>query len=67
MRVTISYELPEESDDVGQILFVRDAFSALWDIKMACRKHWKYNEDPKKVLDEIMELIPDDILERFYT
>jgi hypothetical protein len=67
MKAILEYHLPEESDELGRAIFSHDMYSAMWDIQMALRKHYKYDEDPIKVLEEIQELIPTELMEKFWT
>lgn len=62
MRATISFTLPDESDEFDAALQGHDALALLWQIKSHCRsilKHCEPAEEERRLASEISAMISD--------
>ena len=59
MRHTISFNLPDEKNELLMAERGGDYFSVLWNIHNELRNHYKYNKKPTDVLDAINDLVKD--------
>jgi hypothetical protein len=62
VRATLSFNLPEESDDFDAALQGQEASAALWQIDAHCRsilKHCEPDDGEQRLAEEIRAMIAD--------
>ena len=52
MKVTFTFDLPEETEEAHVFQNARDYKAALEDIYHECRRVWKYDEDASESLQD---------------
>lgn len=66
MRVTLEFNLPEESEELKEALYGDEAFSLIKDIRGALRNYYKHGNDgtleaADKVLSEVFAMLGETI------
>jgi len=70
MKARLNFSLPEDASEFNAALCGGRALSALWSIAQHLRSTEKYGEpsdETEKLIDELRDLIPDDLLEESWT
>jgi hypothetical protein len=62
MRATLSFTLPDDSDEFDAALQGNDAIAALWQIESHCRSimdHCDPDDDERRLANEVLLMIQD--------
>lgn len=59
MKATLKYSLPDDKGDFQRAIHANKAWSSIYEIREAIRKHRKYGQSAEETIQQIVEELDD--------